>query len=42
MVCKNRLKPSRLLLSGRLEPTAAAQLEIGAMMHTGAAVASII
>ena len=31
-----------LLLSGKLEPTAAAQLEIGAMMHTGAAVASII
>ena len=31
-----------LLLSGKLEPTAAAQLEIGAMMHTGAAVASMM
>ena len=42
MVCKNSEKPSMVLDSGRDEPTAAAQLEIGAMMHTGAAVASMM
>ena len=41
MVCKKSEKPSIWLPSGREELTAAAQLEIGAMMHTGAAVASI-
>ena len=42
MVCRNREKPSTPLSAGREEPTAAAQLEMGAMMHTGAAVASIM
>ena len=39
MVCRKRLKPSIVLSSGSEEPTAAAQLETGAMMQTGAAVA---
>ena len=42
MVRRNRLKPSIFAPSGMEEPTAAAQLEIGAMMQTGAAVASMI
>ena len=42
MVCKNSENPSMVLDSGSEEPTAAAQLEIGAIMHTGAAVASMI
>ena len=42
MVCKKRLKPSIDESSGRDEPTAAAQLEIGAMMQIGAAVASMM
>ena len=42
MVCRKRLKPSIVLSSGSEEPTAAAQLETGAMMQTGAAVASMM
>ena len=42
MVCKNRLKPSTSVPSGREELTAAAQLEMGAIIHTGAAVASMM
>ena len=42
MVLRKSEKPSILLPSGIEEPTAAAQLEMGAIMQTGAAVASII
>ena len=42
MVCKNSEKPSIELSSGRDEPTAAAQLDTGAMMQIGAAVASMM
>ena len=42
IVRRNRLNPSIPLFSGSDEPTAAAQLEIGAMMQIGAAVASMI
>ena len=42
MVFKNRVKPLMPASSGRDEVTAAAQLEMGAMMQTGAAVASMI
>ena len=42
MVCKKSEKPSIALDSGRDEPTAAAQLEIGAMIQMGAAVASMM
>ena len=41
-VLKNKENPSKDEFSGREEPTAAAQLEIGAIMQTGAAVESII
>ena len=42
MVFKNSEKPSIAQSSGREDPTAAAQLEIGAMIQTGAAVASMM
>ena len=42
MVFMNSEKPSIVLDSGREEPTAAAHEEIGAMMQTGAAVASMM
>ena len=42
MVLRNSEKPSSVLDSGRDEPTAAAHEEIGAMMQTGAAVASMM
>ena len=42
MVCRKRANPSMPLFSGREEVTAAAQLDTGAMMQTGAAVASMI
>ena len=38
---KSKVNPSILHPAGRDDPTAAAQLEIGAIIHTGAAVASI-
>ena len=38
---KNKVNPSILHPVGRDYPTAVAQLEIGAIIHTGAAVASI-
>ena len=42
MVLMNRPKPSTLGSVAIVELTAAAQLEMGAMMQTGAAVASMI
>ena len=42
MVCKKSMKPSMGESSGSDEPTAAAQLETGAMMQIGAAVASMM
>ena len=42
MVFMNSEKPSIVLDSGREEPTAAAHEEIGAMIQTGAAVASMM
>ena len=42
MVCRNSIKPSMGASSGSDEPTAAAQLETGAMMQIGAAVASMM
>ena len=42
IVCRNKENPSIPLFSGREDDTAAAQLETGAIMQIGAAVASII
>ena len=42
MVWRKRVKPLIPASSGREDETAAAQLEIGAMMQTGAAVASMM
>ena len=40
IVCRNKENPSIPLFSGREDDTAAAQLETGAIMQIGAAVAS--
>ena len=42
IVCRNKENPSIPLFSGREDDTAAAQLETGAIMQIGAAVASMI